>query len=147
MGGGRQLAERRCVFLSVLRASVRPHLRPKPESRAPPGRVPRYPLETRAYGTSTSNPVAPGHSWLLARGCSCSYLACACTSTDGHPYAGEIDILEGVNDVSPNQATLHTSSGECTCIPALAPTSDTYDAARALASAGCTMPASRSQSG
>ena len=25
--------------------------------------------------------------------------------------AGEIDILEGVNGVPPNQATLHTSSG------------------------------------
>ena len=25
---------------------------------------------------------------------------------------GEIDILEGVNDQSPNQATLHTSSGQ-----------------------------------
>ncbi|KAI0790474.1 laminarinase [Abortiporus biennis] len=38
------------------------------------------------------------------------------------PNQGEVDILEGVNDVSPNQATLHTSSG-------------------------CTMPASRSQTG
>ncbi|KAJ7275634.1 laminarinase [Mycena rebaudengoi] len=35
---------------------------------------------------------------------------------------GEIDILEGVNDVGPNQATLHTN-------------------------AGCTMPASRAQTG
>ncbi|RDX40067.1 laminarinase [Lentinus brumalis] len=38
------------------------------------------------------------------------------------PNGGEIDILEGVNDVSPNQATLHTNSG-------------------------CSMPASRSQTG
>lgn len=27
------------------------------------------------------------------------------------PHEGEIDILEGANDVSPNQATLHTDSG------------------------------------
>ncbi|KAH8822653.1 laminarinase [Flagelloscypha sp. PMI_526] len=38
------------------------------------------------------------------------------------PNKGEIDILEGVNDVSPNQATLHTTSG-------------------------CTMPASRTETG
>ncbi|TFK32346.1 laminarinase [Crucibulum laeve] len=38
------------------------------------------------------------------------------------PYQGEIDILEGVNDQGPNQVTLHTDSG-------------------------CTMPASRSQTG
>ncbi|EJF56379.1 2 beta-glucanase [Dichomitus squalens LYAD-421 SS1] len=38
------------------------------------------------------------------------------------PNNGEVDILEGVNDQSPNQATLHTSSG-------------------------CSMPSSRDQSG
>ncbi|KAJ8489562.1 hypothetical protein ONZ51_g2842 [Trametes cubensis] len=38
------------------------------------------------------------------------------------PNQGEIDVLEGVNDQTPNQSTLHTSSG-------------------------CTMPASRSQTG
>jgi len=38
------------------------------------------------------------------------------------PNQGEVDILEGVNDVSPNQATLHTGSG-------------------------CTMPSSRSETG
>ncbi|EJD04695.1 glycoside hydrolase family 16 protein [Fomitiporia mediterranea MF3/22] len=27
------------------------------------------------------------------------------------PYGGEVDIVEGVNDVSPNQATLHTGPG------------------------------------
>lgn len=27
------------------------------------------------------------------------------------PASGEVDILEGVNDESPNAATLHTSSG------------------------------------
>jgi beta-glucanase (GH16 family) len=29
------------------------------------------------------------------------------------PYEGEVDIVEGVNDQSPNQSTLHTSAG-CT---------------------------------
>ncbi|KAI0820859.1 laminarinase [Trametes gibbosa] len=38
------------------------------------------------------------------------------------PNQGEIDVLEGVNDQSPNQSTLHTNSG-------------------------CTMPASRAQTG
>ncbi|KAI0736051.1 laminarinase [Earliella scabrosa] len=41
---------------------------------------------------------------------------------DPWPYVGEIDILEGVNDQGPNQATLHTD-------------------------AGCTMPAVREQTG
>ncbi|KAL0949940.1 hypothetical protein HGRIS_009965 [Hohenbuehelia grisea] len=44
------------------------------------------------------------------------------TKESNWPNGGEIDILEGVNDHGPNQATLHTSSG-------------------------CTMPASRAQSG
>jgi hypothetical protein len=35
------------------------------------------------------------------------------TSENGWPAYGELDILEGVNDVSPNQATLHTLPG-CT---------------------------------
>ena len=26
---------------------------------------------------------------------------------------GEIDILEGINNVGPNQVTLHTSAGPC----------------------------------
>ena len=30
---------------------------------------------------------------------------------DDWPNQGEVDILEGVNNVSPNQATLHTGSG------------------------------------
>jgi hypothetical protein len=29
------------------------------------------------------------------------------------PNSGEVDIIEGVNDVEPNQSTLHTSAG-CT---------------------------------
>ena len=32
---------------------------------------------------------------------------------DGWPNYGEVDILEGVNDVSPNSVTLHTTAG-CT---------------------------------
>lgn len=35
---------------------------------------------------------------------------------DNWPYQGEIDILEGINDNTQNQATLHTSSG-CTAVP------------------------------
>jgi beta-glucanase (GH16 family) len=30
---------------------------------------------------------------------------------DGWPAGGEIDIIEGVNDESPNHSTLHTSPG------------------------------------
>lgn len=30
---------------------------------------------------------------------------------------GEVDIVEGVNDVSPNQATLHTGPGLCPLKP------------------------------
>ncbi|KAF8635427.1 hypothetical protein AX15_000416 [Amanita polypyramis BW_CC] len=44
------------------------------------------------------------------------------TDGDNWPNNGEIDILEGINDVGPNQVTLHTN-------------------------AGCTMPAVRSQQG
>ncbi|KAF9035192.1 endo-1,3(4)-beta-glucanase [Panaeolus papilionaceus] len=44
------------------------------------------------------------------------------TKESNWPNGGEVDILEGVNDQSPNAATLHTSSG-------------------------CTMPSSRSQTG
>ncbi|KAF8193714.1 laminarinase [Pholiota molesta] len=44
------------------------------------------------------------------------------TKESNWPAGGEVDILEGVNDVSPNQATLHTSPG-------------------------CTMPASRAETG
>ncbi|EPQ55426.1 endo-beta-glucanase [Gloeophyllum trabeum ATCC 11539] len=35
------------------------------------------------------------------------------TLEDGWPASGEVDILEGANDVTPNQSTLHTSPG-CT---------------------------------
>ncbi|TFK51078.1 putative laminarinase [Heliocybe sulcata] len=44
------------------------------------------------------------------------------TLEDGWPASGEVDILEGANDVAPNQMTLHTSPG-------------------------CTMPATRDQTG
>ncbi|KAF8869779.1 glycoside hydrolase family 16 protein [Infundibulicybe gibba] len=33
------------------------------------------------------------------------------TDEDAWPYKGEIDILEGVNDMGPNESTLHTGSG------------------------------------
>ena len=32
------------------------------------------------------------------------------------PHDGEIDILEGVNDVGPNAVTLHTGRGSLPCI-------------------------------
>ena len=44
------------------------------------------------------------------------------TATSNWPALGEIDIIEGVNDQSPNAATLHTT-------------------------AGCTQPATRDQTG
>jgi hypothetical protein len=44
------------------------------------------------------------------------------TAENNWPNLGEVDIVEGVNDVSPNAVTLHTSSG-------------------------CTMPQSRTQTG
>ena len=44
------------------------------------------------------------------------------TAITNWPYGGEVDILEGVNDVGPNTMTLHTAPG-------------------------CTMPTSRNQTG
>jgi len=52
----------------------------------------------------------------------CSTWPAAWEVGDDWPNNGEVDIIEGVNSVSPNQATLHTS-------------------------AGCTMPASTTQTG
>ena len=40
-----------------------------------------------------------------------SRLSLTLTGLHNLRYAGEIDILEGVNDQGPNQATLHTDAG------------------------------------
>lgn len=42
----------------------------------------------------------------------CLILTVTLTVCSVFASAGEVDILEGVNDQSPNQATLHTNSGE-----------------------------------
>ncbi|KAI0059352.1 2 beta-glucanase [Artomyces pyxidatus] len=48
------------------------------------------------------------------------------------PNGGEVDILEGVNDEAPNTSTLHTSAGNTHA---------------SLVLPGCTMPASRTETG
>lgn len=55
---------------------------------------------------------------------------------------GEIDIVEGVNDQSPNAATLHTNAG-------WSPSGSVFHppALRLKLLTGCTMPASRAQTG
>lgn len=57
-------------------------------------------------------------------------------------YQGEIDIVEGVNDQSPNAATLHTNEGP---LPKLRYGSAPTD--KRIYCLGCTMPASRLQTG
>ncbi|KAF9518751.1 glycoside hydrolase family 16 protein [Hydnum rufescens UP504] len=42
------------------------------------------------------------------------------TLGDNWPYGGEIDVIEGVNSIGPNQASLHTSAG-CTQPPSTWP--------------------------
>ncbi|KAG6888284.1 hypothetical protein C0995_009398 [Termitomyces sp. Mi166 len=43
------------------------------------------------------------------------------------PNQGEIDIVEGVNDMGPNTATLHTNAGESTLQPTLATSRRSYE--------------------
>jgi len=97
-------------------------------------------LVLRADSTSTLNPSGPGRNSVRIRsqktytthvavfdiahmpeGCG-TWPAAWETSENDWPNLGEVDILEGVNNLSPNAATLHTN-------------------------ANCNMPASRDQSG
>ncbi|KAF8679935.1 glycoside hydrolase family 16 protein [Rhizoctonia solani] len=85
----------------------------------------------RADSTTTLNPSGPGRNsvriqsrkqWSthveimdvrhMPQGCG-SWPAYWTTNTVNWPQAGEIDIIEGVNDQGPNAATLHTTPG-CT---------------------------------
>ncbi|KAI0315874.1 endo-beta-glucanase [Amylostereum chailletii] len=59
------------------------------------------------------------------------------------PNNGEVDIIEGANDVPPNQSTLHTSSGTSFCPP---PSLET-PVRSCISQTGCTMPSSRSMTG
>ncbi|CAE6434589.1 unnamed protein product [Rhizoctonia solani] len=49
----------------------------------------------------------------MPQGCG-SWPAYWTTNTNNWPAAGEIDIIEGVNDQAPNAATLHTTAGTTT---------------------------------
>ena len=60
--------------------------------------------------------------------------------TDAVLTQGEVDIVEGVNDQTPNAATLHTTSGND-------PIVRSYDNHSLDRISGCTMPSSRTETG
>ncbi|EKM78210.1 hypothetical protein AGABI1DRAFT_107459 [Agaricus bisporus var. burnettii JB137-S8] len=55
--------------------------------------------------------VVVAHLTHMPQGCGTWPALWTLTSTDNWPAEGEIDIMEGTNDLGPNAMTLHTSSG------------------------------------
>ena len=56
------------------------------------------------------------------------------------PDEGEVDIVEGVNGITPNQATLHTTAGTTVSV--------CYDLSHSTnPNVGCTMPSTRFETG